>query len=437
MIVHELEKQLAALTSARHFFIGYSGGVDSHVLLHALCALRAQGLPCEINAIHINHSLHSQADNWAQHCQSICDQLQVPLRVVKIQVALRSGDSLEAKAREQRYQQFAQLIEPNCALLTAHNQNDQAETVLLQLMRGAGPKGLSAMPAIQPFKTAVHVRPLLSVSRDDIERYARAEKLRWIEDDSNTDRRFDRNFLRQDIMPLLQARWPAVCHTVSRASQHFSETMTLLTDLAELDLQSLVITTVDNTKCVIKEKKSTVYKTQLSIEKLRLLSPARQKNAIRFWLASHAVPMPSVVKMQHILQDVLLAAPDRNPVVAWGNSELRRFQNRLYLLSQLLPFDNTICLPWDPNQTLHLPGDLGTLPAGSLCQLNLSTDQLAKLDKKKLSIRFRQGGERLTLPGRAGSHKLKTVLQEWGIPPWQRDRIPLLFADDQLISVLR
>ncbi|HSP01681.1 MAG TPA: tRNA lysidine(34) synthetase TilS, partial [Thioalkalivibrio sp.] len=257
---------LQTLPPASRLVVAFSGGLDSHVLLHALAALCGEGF-YELHAIHIHHGLNSQADAWADHCARVCRDLDVGLEVIAVNARAARGESPEAAARAARYQALASCMKEGDGLLTAHHRRDQAETLLLQLLRGAGSAGLAAMPRWQPLGSGWHGRPLLDVSREAIEDYARERDLHWIEDNSNLDARFDRNLLRQQVMPLLRARWQGVDETLARAAAHQAEGLGLLGDLARQDLEQI---------------RGELPGT-LSVSELTGLRPARIRNVLRFW----------------------------------------------------------------------------------------------------------------------------------------------------------
>ena len=284
--------------------VAYSGGVDSHVLLHQLVHTSTTSLL----AVHVNHGLHHDADRWQQHCTDVCAALAVPFKAVRISVVKKPRHSLEAIARELRYQVFTELLAPGDVLVTGHNQNDQAETVLLQLMRGAGAKGLSGMPVEKPFASGVHRRPLLPMSRNEIEAYAREHQLQWIEDPSNTQDNFDRNFLRNKIIPELVVRREGVIGNITRSAKHLAVTTELLDELAAIDYQ--LVQGVE-TAC-------------LSIPALTALSDSRQSNVLRYWLGLLNVRLPSEAIMQQIKQQLLYCYPGAMPEVRWGQVMLQR-----------------------------------------------------------------------------------------------------------------
>lgn len=289
---------------SNQYLVAYSGGVDSHVLLHQL----VQAGDASFLVIHVNHGLDPKADFWQQHCADICESLAVPFKAVRINVIKKPRHSLEAIARELRYQVFAEFLTPGAVLVTGHNQNDQAETVLLQLMRGAGVKGLSGMPFEKPFAAGVHRRPLLTWSRNEIEAYAREHQLCWIDDPSNARNDFDRNFLRNTIIPELAVRREGVVANIARSAKHLATTAELLDELALIDYQ--VVQGTENA-C-------------LSIPAIKTLSDMRQSNVLRYWLGLLRVQLPSEAIMYQIKKQLLHSCPSAVPEVRWGKVVLHR-----------------------------------------------------------------------------------------------------------------
>jgi tRNA(Ile)-lysidine synthase len=413
--------------SCRQIYIGYSGGADSSVLLHALAKSKANLPP--VIAIHIHHGLSPYADEWATHCRREAEKLHIPLHVIRVQAKPLPGQSPEAAAREARYQAFAQLINADDVLMLAHHSDDQAETFLLQLLRGAGVRGLAAMPVWATFNSGWLSRPLLSITRQQIVDYAQAQHLSWVDDESNDNTDFDRNYLRRHVMPLLQTRWPAATQTICRATLHCAEAESLNQQLAQIDYAVVAMNGSDpkneENMFVSDVKPRQVY---LSLPQLVTLPESRQRNVIRYWLQQHQLPLPSAVKMQQILQTIIHSRYDAVPVVDWPHAEVRRFRHNLYAMSPLVPHDPHWRCEWDAQVDLVLPANIGVLKASDYRDLAAG---------KSLTIQFRQGGETIVLPGRVGHHAVKKLMQEWGIPPWLRNRIPLVYCDEQLVQIAR
>jgi tRNA(Ile)-lysidine synthase len=411
--VCHLLRQLFESRPRRDYWIALSGGLDSMVLLHAAAALRAE-YDVVLHAIHVNHHLHPEATDWQLHCENSCRALNLPFTSIDIQLDCKKTDSVEAKAREARYQAFHDTVPAGAGLLLAHHQNDQAETVLLQLLRGAGVKGLAAMPSEKTVKSLLFLRPFLSLSRLEIERYAAIHPLEWVEDPSNQDLRFARNTLRHDVMPALSEHWPAAIATLSRSAALCAEADGLLTEFAE----NLLATCRQG--------------DHLSVEKVRQLSLPKQRLLLRSWIAQQGFMLPSAVKLAALQQEVLSAAEDATPLLTWEGCEVRRFAGELMIMKPLLPHDAQQVIAWDLlSESLALP-DLGSMLTASLTQ----GQGIVMPEQARVSIRFRQGGERLRLAGCTGRQQLKKLFQEWGVAPWLRDRVPLVYVNDELAVVV-
>lgn len=392
------------------YWVAYSGGLDSHVLLSICYRLRTQ-LGIKLRAIHINHHLNPQAHAWAQHCAQVCAQYHIDFTERDIHLDNTSGVSIEEAARNMRYAIFAQYLDKEDMLLTAHHQDDQAETVMLQLLRGAGPKGLAAMPGTKPFAKGQHGRPLLLFSRAELQDYAETQQLQWINDESNLNDKYVRNFIRHTMFPLLQTRWPALSATLARTANHCAESQALLEEFA---------------LTISKDVKGAQHNA-LSVSKLLQLSSLRQRLILRSWIHSQGFPIPHTRKLHAIQHNVLQAKRDRVPCVSWQDVELRRYRDDIFLMPALLKHEESVLLTWDIHHPLRI-ADLGVLEARVVHGNGLRTGLPA------VSVRFRQGGETVCLAKR-GKHTLKNLFQEWSIPPWQRSRIPLIFVNSTLAAV--
>lgn len=304
------------------YCIAYSGGLDSHVLLHAMHALKEVGALATtftLRAVHVNHQLNPLSNDWAQHCKKICVELNIPLSVETIHIDLKPGDSLEENARNARYAILQKYITKNSVLLTAHNLNDQAETFLLQALRGAGSKGLSAMPMKKKFGEGFLIRPLLSVSRETLAHYARENNLEWIEDDSNIDPRFRRNFLRHEVFPILKKQYPTVMENFSRSARLLAHQEKMITEVIDADFEKI--------------KTDDVKKIQL--KKIREFSDQKQHLLLRQWFTHNNLRMPNEKHLKQIQKDVINAAPDAHPVFCVGNLSMHRDRDYLFLVSKL------------------------------------------------------------------------------------------------------
>lgn len=404
----KLLQTLAPWRNAPAWHIAFSGGLDSTVLLHLLADLaKNQSLP-PLQAIHVHHGLQAAADAWPAHCQAVCDAAGVSLRVMY--VCVQPGASLERAARDARYQAFAEAIGPGEPLLTGQHRDDQAETLLFRLLRGAGVRGLAAMPAQRPLGEGHLVRPLLDVSRAELEVYARAQQLSWIEDPSNSDPRFSRNYLRHQLFPLLTARWPQAVNTLARTAGHLAEAQGLLDELAQLDVQAAQLPSAFPWLAL----------PSLALAPLRDLSDARQRNALRYWLA----PLTPLPDSEHwvgwnTLRD---AKADAQPVWRLADGQLHRCNDRIWWVPAVWSEFSDTPLSWSrPQNPLQLPGN---------GQLYFS----GHAPEGPLSIGYRQGGEVMEVPGR-GRRELKRLLNESAVPGFIRGRLPLLYQGSRLLAV--
>jgi tRNA(Ile)-lysidine synthase len=410
-VTEAVSRCLEALPAQRQIKVAYSGGMDSHVLLHALRQKLARDGRKGLSAIHVNHGLHPDAARWAIHCEQVCRHLRVPLEIVEVRVVV-AKEGPEAAARKARYAAFEQRLKEGDALLMAHHVDDQAETFLLQLLRGAGQAGLSAMPAEAALGSGRLLRPLLELPRDEIRNYAEGHALEFIQDPSNRELRFDRNYLRHEIMPRIQQRWPAAARTIARAAGHQAALARVARELGA------------------KALKEAEGEVTLSCKALSHLTPDPARLALRAWLEGCGFSPPSKVVLDRILDEVVTAAADAEPLVAWSGAEVRRYQGMLHVMSPLPPAEPDRVVTWDGRRTLALPqGRLSTLAAkggGIKAALCAGTD---------LEVRFRRGGERCRPVGQSRSATLKACFQRRGVPPWERDRVPLIFLRGKLAAV--
>lgn len=410
-----LRRQLRELESIAgkpaRYVVAFSGGLDSSVLLHALASTGGRaGVP--VLAIHIDHGLHEDSPRWTEHCADFAKALGVDYACRSVEVQLESGKGPEASARDARYSAlYAELGESDW-LLSAHHREDQAETLLLNLVRGSGPMGIAGIGPVRRFGPGWLVRPMLDTARESLLEYAGREGLAWLEDPSNVDRRFDRNFLRHDILPRLRSRWPDIAARLQRSARHAGEASQLLNSLAEIDLGSLG----GQAGC-------------LPIDGLLKLTPARQKNLLRHALRVLGLSTPTAIQLERILTELIPARVDAQPLVSWPGAAVRRYRNGLYLLPEALA---------EPPECIDVRGDHVYLGAG-LGSLEfvpgMATGLSDRLFGRGLQLRFRQGGEEFRPKDQRHTRKLKKLLQEEGIVPWMRDRLPLLYAGDELVAV--
>lgn len=392
----QLLHQLQQLPKPNTYWVALSGGCDSVVLLNALHNIQQQ-LSIPVKAIHIHHGLLNEADSWVEFCQAVTADRSIPLTTHKLKLSRQKGHSLEALARTARYKAIFSSMSPGNALLTAHHQDDQAETLLLQLLRGAGVAGLAAMPIQKKQGKCWHFRPLLKITRDEIENYARDHNLSWVDDPSNTKSDFDRNYLRNQVMPLLKNRWPSATTTISRSAKHCAEANDSLQQTAKANLKHCLSNAT----------------TEIVIAALLEFPLAQQKNILRQWLLSHNASPPHEKQFERIFSEVLTAAADASPLLQWSRCEIRRFQQKLYLLPQ-----------WT-NKT-HYSVEWIKSESGIAPEL---------LEKSEVRIHQRKGGEKFKRKLGEQSLLLKNWFQQQQIPPWERQRLPLVYLDNRLVFI--
>jgi tRNA(Ile)-lysidine synthase len=400
--------------AATALVVAASGGMDSSCLLAALAQLGPlgrRGLP--LRAVHVDHGLQPAAVDFRRVCESLCRRFDVPLSVVAVAVDSSPGTSIEAAARDARYAGLARELAPGECLVTAHHADDQAETLLLQLLRGAGPKGLSAMPVCRAWHGGWHLRPLLEVTRRELRAFGTESGLVDAPDPMNADLRFDRAYLRAQLWPQLEARWPGAALALARSARHMADAQELLDRAA---VRALVGVRDDRT---------------LSVSGLRALDLCEQYNALRYWIAEQGAAPPSTARLTEALRQMVSAADDQLPAVAWSTHALRRYQGRLFLTAKRPPRvaeEREWRIEVEPS--FDLGGGLGTLRW---------SPQRGGLDRSRLPgslrVRRRRGGEALQPAPRAHTVSLQHLCQSLGVLPWMRDALPLLYAGAELIAV--
>lgn len=411
----------------RGLCVALSGGVDSVALLVALQQARrsdAQLRRLPLRAIHIHHHLRPEADAWARHCRRLCRAQGVSLGVRHVEVPRTKGSSLEAEARRVRYAAFEAALRTGEALLTAHHEDDQLETMLLQWMRGAGVAGLAAMPACAPLGRGWLLRPLLTQSRATLEAFVQASGTATVEDDSNVDERFDRNYLRHRIVPLLRERWPAAARVASRSAAHLAEARELLDERAASDVLELA------------------PEGALSLAKLAALSPARQRNALRSWITGCGASLPDAVHLERVRHELAVTRADAMPHVEWPGGRVRRYRGQLYCerpplqaaaAAQAAASAAVDRLGWDwqRSRSLELGAGRG--------RLRLVADRHGPIDAARLParliVRFRAAGERIALEPGKNRRRLKELLRAAGVLPWRRDDVPLICSTKSVLAV--
>jgi tRNA(Ile)-lysidine synthase len=392
--------------------VAFSGGVDSTALLAALAG--AARVRTRLRAVHVNHGLHPAADAASAHCRKIARHLGVPLKVVRIRVPRARGASLEAQAREARYAALARELRTGEVLLSAHQVDDQLETVFLQLLRGAGLAGIAAMPPLVRFGTGWYARPLLTRARVELESWVRKRALAWVEDAMNADEHLDRNYLRRQVLPRIRSRWPGAATAVARSARHAAQAQRLLCALGEADLE----------RCA--------DGAALSVAALRALDTERRTNALRVWLDARAHPAPDARRLAELAGPLLAARADANPMVAWADVIVRRHADRLLIepRTAALPLAE-LSWAWRSARKLVLPSGLGWLFLTSDVHGPIDLERLPE----ELIVRWRRGGERLRPREGGPSRTLKALLQQACVPLAERASLPLLYARMRLIAI--
>jgi tRNA(Ile)-lysidine synthase len=393
--------------------VALSGGVDSVVLLHILHQLQKTH-HFTLKATHVHHGLSKNADKWVKFCEKLCTKLSVPLDVNYIKLPQKKLLGIEGEARRLRYEKLLQ--SKTDLVVLAHHEDDQAETFLLQLIRGAGVKGLSSMGHFDDSRCLW--RPLLNTSRIEIESYAKKHQLKWIEDESNQNTDFDRNFIRLKVLPILKNRFSYIIKVISRSASHLAEAQRLLDELAKIDLKSYL--------------KSNNYKHKLQVKTLEKLSLSRAKNVLRYWLEINDQLMPSKDLLDELLRQVLTAKKDATIKIQLSKDfEIRRYKDEIYIVKKNKNKEKNYAIIWKGEPEILLPN--GT-------QLNFkkvkgSGINFKFLDNQKLKIRNRQGGEFFKPDSNRPTKKIKQLLQESDLPPWEREFFPIIFVGDELAAV--
>jgi tRNA(Ile)-lysidine synthase len=412
-----VEKGFVSLSAShkkmKSITVALSGGVDSVVLLHLLHQLQKTH-HFTLKASHVHHGLSKNADKWVKFCEKLCAKLSISLDVHYIQLPQKKSLGIEGEARRLRYEKLLQ--SKTDLVVLAHHEDDQAETFLLQLIRGAGVKGLSAMAHFDDRRRLW--RPLLNASRIDIERYAKKHQLKWIEDESNQNTDFDRNFIRSKILPILKNRFTHIIKVISRSSSHLAEAQYLLDELAKIDLKKYL--------------KSSNYKHKLHVKTLDKLSNSRAKNILRYWLEINDQLMPSKDLLDELLRQALTAKKDATIKIELSKEfEIRRYQDEIYIVSKKHKNLKNYEIIWAGESEIILPnGQKLTFKKVKGRGINLKF-----LRDQKLKIRSRQGGESFKPDSKRPTKKIKQLLQESDLPPWERENLPLIFVGDELAAL--
>ncbi len=437
-----LKQSLLNIPAANAYYVAFSGGLDSSLLLE----LTHRYLTCcqavPVVAIHVHHGLSAYADQWQVHCERVCQRLGVQLISQRVSLGPKKG-GIEEAARSARYAVFESVLTESAVLLQGHHQNDQAETVLLRLMRGAGVAGIAGIPKMRALNSAFIYRPFLDTSKSMLLQAAQAMKLDWVDDDSNECLDFDRNFIRHEVLPVLERRWVGAVSRLSMSAKHCSESAELENALAQIDLNGII---------------HKDFSSALSIESLTSLSMSRQKNVVRFWLKQQGLSFPGEKRFQRIWTEILPARDDAMPLIEWALGAVRRYKNALFSITRedlqaqaefdaeliaLPPLDEDLLSVYLENKKA-IVFSASTI-AGKEYTLSLvssNDDQLGEglrirppSEEEQVSLRFRLGGELFKPVGKAHHRPLKKWFHDCSVPPWLRDSVPLLYYNESLVAI--
>jgi tRNA(Ile)-lysidine synthase len=392
--------------------VALSGGLDSTVLLAALVADRAASRPTPLRAIHVDHGLHADSARWSAHCSALAATLGVAFEQASVDARPRHGESPEAAARAARYALLAQRLTPGELLLTAHHADDQLESVLLQWLRGGGVRAVAGMQAVGQFAGGWHARPLLGFTREELQAWAVQARLQWLGDPSNLDPRFDRNYLRLEVLPAIRRRWPAAARTAARVAAQASEMLEMEAAIARADL------------ALAADGRA------LSLRRLEILPAARQRWVLRAWLRAQGLPVPAVATLAAAMRDMAVAAADRVPCTNWPGARLYRYRNRLYAESEASCAARLRDREWSPGSVLDL-GELGWLELVPATGEGLDRARLPAV----LKVTSRAMGEQLVPAGTSHARRLRKWLQERAVLPWRRAQIPVFRAGGEIVAV--
>ena len=403
-----------AFPSETRFVVAFSGGADSLALLHAFVRARESAPGLRLRAVHVDHHLHSESTGWARQCREVCRRLSVDLTVLDVDVKANvDGHGDEGAARAARYEAFERILSAHDVLCTAHSEDDHVETVLLNLLRGTGPRGLAGIPDERRLGEGLVARPVLSVSRAALQAYARATGFPLIHDPANDDQRFSRVVLRRKVVPVLEARWPRMRASLARAAELGRESAELLDALAAIDL----------------EPAGGICARTLEVAAVGALEPARLRNALAGWLRSRGIASPGARRIEQIAREVIGARSDAMPCVRLGDVEVRRFRGRIRLVPRMSPVAARVVRGWRIPETL-------TLDHGSLAWEPCTGGGLDNAVRdSEILVRLRGDGARWMRPLRGRGHSLKKRFQSLGIPPWERGRIPLVYVGGVLAAI--
>ncbi len=419
--LHQLAMQLP--THATQWWVALSGGVDSCVLLQQLAEYQNQRPDVELAAIHVNHGLSPNADRWTEYCKLLCQKLGVALEVKRVAIEHQSRHGIEQLARQARWQALFDVAKPDDVIWLGHHQDDQVETLLLKLLRGAGVRGAAAMQGFSTQQSRYLLRPLLELPKQRLLDIARQSALQWVDDESNENTDFSRNYLRQDVLPLLESQWPGYRSALSRFTEHMQQTQRLLEQLAEQDWQQL--------NC----------DGAIVLSALQKLDADRQINVLRFWMSQRAHYLPNAKALQQLIEQIQKATSDMRIQLDWGQWRIQQSGDCLHLMESLAADTPEFHLSWQdfPNPLVIEPLQQQLFVRFVSANANdpsINSGVRPPKENEKIVVCSRMGGERCWPEGRNKSTQLKKIYQELSIPVWQRNRIPLVFYNDELVAAV-
>lgn len=408
-----IDRYLQTLHS-QQWRVGFSGGLDSTVLLHLLHRFNNENPQIRFSCVHVNHGLSQNASNWVHHCQRVCHQLDVSLDVFNVNISPQSGCSLEEQARDARYQIIQDNSEANTVLFLGHHLNDQAETVLQRLSRGAGPTGLSGMKALIKIEQQYRFRPLLNISKLELQEYADRYELTWIEDESNGDSQFDRNFIRHEVFPMLEQRWAKIQNNIVKTAELCAEQQSLIDDIARKYLAE-----------------SLAKDGQLNLDYLKKHSQDWQSQIIRMWLSEYQLKMPSTQVLRQIVRQAFTAKVDATPTICHDGFLISRFANQLHIYKQVDDLSN-LKMSFNIGEKITFPAELGN---GELIKATECEGGFYVPESEHVSLSFGGYSRRFRPFDKNVSKPIKQWFKEWGVPPWIRRVIPIFTIGEQVVQV--
>ncbi len=386
--------------------VAYSGGIDSTVLLYLADKLAKQE-KINISAIHVNHNINVDSKKWENHCKNFCKNIDIPLIIKNINIELNSKESIEESARNKRYTAIYSIMKENTVMMTGHHADDQVETFFYNLFRGAGVKGLSSMPEIRLAKKGIHLRPLLGFNKNTLKDFANQFDLDFITDSSNENINFSRNYIRSEILPVIEKKWPNYSKTIQRAINNISIAQKLNLELASKDFE----------RFKVYGKKNIININVRSLEENRF------NNVIRFWIGENDFKMPTLEQINSIKKNVFYAGEDKRPFFSCNSYEMHRFKDLVEIMLPLKKHDPTKIYKWKKDEKLIIPNLSIELSWKNLEQ------RFGQQIKDNVEVRFRQKGQNIKINP---TKSLKDFMRERNIPPWQRDRTLLIYINNEL-----